>query len=220
MKQTIKQIITASIVFALVVAPSAAFAHNGVDDEHDEAGSTTTSETDEDSSTVTEKRLQAVEKLRERLAQQKAERQEKLDSLKEARQERLEGAKKKACEKRQTLINRLMDKMDSRHETVFNKITRISEAVQKFYTDKNLSVANYDDLLAEVVAAKGIAQSSIDAQQAVPELDCDSEHPRADVTDFRQKRLDTVDAMKAYRDAVKSLAQAVRTAAKSTEGES
>ncbi len=218
MKQTIKQLITASMVFALVVSPSAVFAHNNDDGHADD--DTTTSNTDTETSTVTRKQIEAAEKLRERLAQQKADRQEDLDSRKEARQERLEGAKKKACEKHQTLINRLMEKMGSRHETAFNKIARISEAVQKFYTEKNLSVANYDDLLAEVVAAKGVAQSSMDAQEIVPELDCDSEHPRADVTDFRQKRLDTIDAMKAYRDAVKSLAQAVRTAAKSTEGES
>ena len=227
MKQNIRRIITTSLVLALVATPGLAFANeDGDGTTTNESGSTTTTTTEEHTSTsadrkdVAEKRAEALKALRERLAEQKAERQEKFDSKREALQERLEGAKKKACEKHQTTINRIITKMNKGHETSFDRITRISEAIQKFYTEKELSIANYDDLVAAINAAKGVAQTNTEEQVAVPELDCDSDHPRADVTDFRQKRLDSVDSVKAYRDAVKALGQAVRTVVKNTEGES
>ncbi|MCA9335206.1 hypothetical protein KC953_03625, partial [Candidatus Saccharibacteria bacterium] len=100
------------------------------------------------------------------------------------------------------------------------RISNVISAVEEFYQSKNLSVADYDTLVAEVNAAKTLAQDAVASQLAVPELDCDGDHPRADVENFKEKRDASIDAMKAYRDAVKKLVDAVKAAAESaSEGE-
>ena len=63
-----------------------------------------------------------------------------------------------------------------------------------------------------VDAAQSAAQSAMTAQQDTPELNCDGDHPRADIVDFKAKRLGSIDAMQTYRQAVKELIKAVKTA--------
>jgi predicted transcriptional regulator len=151
--------------------------------------------------------------LNSQLSQMKQERRETVQANAQELKQRLDDAKKKVCEAHQTQINTLMNNMDKRRQNAFERIGSVSDAVQAYVTKNNLTVPNYADLVAKVDAAKTIAQTAMDAQQNTPEFDCSGEHPRADVTDFKSKRSDSIDAMKAYREAVRALVQAVKAVA-------
>ena len=217
MKHIIKHILTGSLIFALVVTPVTVFAMEG--DEHSD-DSTTTNTTDSSDSKATrleEKRAEAERKLKERLDHAKQQRSDRMDEVKANLHERLSEAKKKVCERNQSRINSLMERMDSRREAAYDRITQIHEAITNFYGEKELTVTDYDSLIASVIVAQGVAQTSINDQKAVPSLNCDSDEPRADLSDFRQKRHDSIDAIKAYRDAVKDLAKAVKEAVRTSK---
>jgi hypothetical protein len=214
MKHIIKRTMFAGATFALLVTPVVVSAHEGHTVMAQTEPTTSVSPSPSTSSTPSTDRASKFEAaLRDRLAKQQELRQANLQDVKQNLRERLDASKKKACENHQTTINRLMTVMDKRRENALDRITKISDAVQAFYVKKDLTVANYDDLVANVTAAKTVAESATAAQQAIPSLDCSGDHPRADVADFKEKRSASIDAVKAYRDAVKDLLKAVKTAA-------
>lgn len=217
MKQTLKRTIVASAALLLLVTPSIASAHDGIDDGHDE-DSVTTSTSPSPRPTTETKKVNRLEtelrgKLQEKAKEREAVKEQENEQEKEKLHERLEADKKKVCEKHVGTITRVMTAMNSRRQNAFDRITKVSEAVQAFYVKKELSVANYDDLVAQVNAAKSVAQAATTAQTTIPSVNCDGDHPRADIADFKEKRSASIDAMKAYRDAVKALVKAVREAA-------
>ena len=213
MKQFVKHVLTGGLVLTLVMTPGAVFAHDGDDSD---ATTTNSEESSTSSEGIAQKRQEAVRKLQARLDQAKEKRTEKLDEAKSNLRERLSNAKKKICERHQSRINQIMNKMDDRRTKANERITQIYEAVTSFYSEKGLTVENYLDLIAAIDAAKNAAQSATKEQQDVPQLNCEGDGPEADVAEFKQERLDSIDAMKAYRASVKDLAKAVRTAAKAT----
>lgn len=223
MKQTLKRTIIASAAVMLLVTPSIASARGGMDDgDSTETASPSVSPTSSpkvDDRKVnrfeTELRSQLQERSKEREAVKSKEVEQEKD--KEKLHEKLDAEKKKVCENHVNTINRVMDTMNKRRQSAFDRITKVSEAVQAFYVKKGLTVENYDDLVAQVSAAKSVAQSATEAQVAVPTLNCDGDHPRADVADFKEKRSASIDAVKAYRDAVKALVKAVKAAAETTK---
>lgn len=219
MKEVIKRftIISAAVVVMAMPAVASAHDHMAEDEAEDD---TTTSISEEHSSGHEQENEQEKEykdRLSARLRNLREARREKMKDDRSDLHERLEGVKRKACENHASTIDRLMTKINKRHQNAFDHITRVATAVETFYTSKNLSVSNYDSLVAEANAAKSVAETAMQSQLAIPTLDCNGKHPRADVASFKEKRQDSVDAMKAYRDAVKKLIKAVRTAAEATQ---
>lgn len=208
-----KRLISALVVMALLVTPATVFAH-GDEDHSDDSVTTTNTQTSDDSRSGTvDRRQNAQDKLREKLSEQKTEREGQFGISQERLQARLDEKGVEACEKRQEKITALMNKMNERRTSAYDRITRIFNAVKDYYDkQEELVVENYSQLLSTAQVSKETAKTAMDAQLAIPELDCESEHPRADVTEFRKKRLDSIDAMKAYRDGVKAYGEAIRTA--------
>lgn len=153
-----------------------------------------------------------VTDLKNQLETRRNERQAALDNKKAELNRRLDNAKKKVCEKNQAKLNSSMGEMDKRRQNTFTRIAQIADSTESFYINKRLSISNYEMLLAAVNTTEAEARLAMNAQLAVPNLDCNGTHPRFDIENFRSKRLDSVDAMKAYRDAVKALVQAVKSA--------
>jgi hypothetical protein len=221
MKQTIKRSIIAGAAMALLATPAIVSAEDGPNTGSGSAPTGTTSSPYPSPSTSPrpEKVRQFEQKLQTQLQQMKEQRQVAIQDKMDGLEQKLDNAKKRACENHQATISRLMNVMDKRRQNAFDNITKVSEKVQAFYTEKRLSVANYDDLVAAVSAAQTAAHTAMIAQQAIPSLDCSGDHPRADVADFKEKRAGSIDAMKAYRDAVKNLVKAVKTAADVAKGD-
>jgi hypothetical protein len=133
---------------------------------------------------------------------------------------KLEAAKLKVCEKREEKIKNIMSRIVDRGEKQLELFTKISDRVQAFYEDKELSVANYDDLVVEVEAKKADAQAALDAiDDTTVEFACVGTDPKGAAESFKEALKSKIAALKAYKTAVKDLLVAVKTAQGSTESE-
>lgn len=201
MKQAIKRTIAAALSISLLI-PVVASAHPGHD--HGEVP-------------IADK---AKQDLQATLQTRKEARAAKLETNRTDMKERLDASKKKICERHETKINNLIDAMNKRRQTAFDQITKVSTEVLAYSNDRSLSFERYDEIVAKISAAKSAAQSTMSAQQSATTFDCASEQPRADMLAFKEKRLDSVDALTLYRDSVKELVAAVKQAAKDVRANS
>src|SRR5688572_28749042 len=155
-------VLSTALVFALSFVPLAAFAEEGDAEEV-----TTTS----DSSKT------RGQELKDQLTQLKQQRQEN-------KQRRLEENKLRVCEQRETRIKAIMVRSVTRAEKQLALFTKISDRVKAFYVDKGRTVANYDDLVAAVDAAKAKAEANLETLKTIDSFDCDAEDPKGNVEAF------------------------------------
>jgi Tfp pilus assembly protein FimT len=202
MKQQLRSIITVSLAIVLCL-PITAGALEGSE----------YIETNKDAST-TSKARPTTEELREKVRSQKESAKAQLAEARSEARQKLTDAKRKACESHKSRINTTMGNMDSRRQRAYDHITKVYDAVEQYITDKNITVESYDELITSITNAKTAASEAMIAQQQAPELDCAGEQPRADIADFRLKRLSSIDAMQTYRQAVKDLISATKAAVK------
>lgn len=120
------------------------------------------------------------------------------------------------CQKHEQGIDKIMQRIGVRGDNHIALIGKIADNVEAYYKAKNLSVANYDELVAAVNSTKATAQSAVDAaNQAKGQFSCDGD-PAGSATDFKTLVQARNDAIKSYRDAVKQLIQAVKAASPAT----
>lgn len=188
-------------------------AHEGEDHEH----SATLAQT---SPTPEERRAEALRKLQEK-KQQLAERQQALEDKRAAIKERLVGkldeVKKRTCQQRTETIKKIManaSRVGGQHLGYFEKALA---RIQDFYVSKDLTVANYDDLVAAVNSKKVAAQAAIDAVKANTDFNCDGDNPVGTIDAFNGQVKAMHTALKEYRAALKELLVAVKTAAEAKE---
>ncbi|MGV9001923.1 MAG: hypothetical protein ACOH18_03115 [Candidatus Saccharimonadaceae bacterium] len=196
--------VTLGLAVTLIVSPQL-FAHNGVNHENGEVHTESEIETETASQTKSGELKDAETtkpdpKVRQEIAKAK-----------------LDDKKKAVCENRQATINTRFTNVTSRSQNQYDRIDTIVTKTEKFYTEKGLSVANYDQLATKVAQAKATAQDSLEALKATPKFSCDSDGPKADVQAFLNLRLTKATDFQAYREAVKALIEAVKTAAKAAE---
>ncbi|HSX29606.1 MAG TPA: hypothetical protein VLE73_03540 [Candidatus Saccharimonadales bacterium] len=127
-------------------------------------------------------------------------------------QERLSENKLKVCEKHETQINSIMTNRVTQAQNHIDVFSKIYERVKAFYTDKSLSVANYDELTANVDSAKVKAEATLAVLKDSDTFKCDAQDPKAIVTDFKTYHKQLRDDLKAYRTAIKDLIVAVKSA--------
>ena len=137
---------------------------------------------------------------------------------KELAREKLDDKKKAICEAHKSTLNTALDNVIQRSKNHFDRITAIYGMTTKYYADKGLSVSNYSTLVANVESAKAAAVLASQNLDSTPQFSCESDGLKADIQAFRNKRLDKVDTFAAYRDAVKTLVNAVKAAAQVAEG--
>ncbi|OGL24920.1 hypothetical protein A2884_02210 [Candidatus Saccharibacteria bacterium RIFCSPHIGHO2_01_FULL_48_12] len=140
----------------------------------------------------------------------RAEAQQRVEELKANAQQQSQEFRQKACEARKVSLERRMDRMQAqtqKHKEVFDKIfTR----VQQFYTDKQLSVSNYNELVANVTGAQTIAQANIEGLTELNgEIDCTKESVANGVQAFKDSLKETRDSLKDYRKTIVELIKAV-----------
>ena len=155
-----------------------------------------------------------AKELKEKIETQQAATKHKIQSLKQVAKQRLDDAKRKRCESHQAHIDKIMQRMDSRRQKAYDHITKIYEAAKNFYSNKQLQVEDYGELVASIDTAQDAAKSNMQDQQNVPQFNCGGDHPRADIVDFKAKRQSSIDAMRTYRQAVRDLIATIKAAAK------
>jgi hypothetical protein len=181
------------IMISVVTVVGAASLTYAVDDSYN-----TTVAPDETTSTREEKREQLRTSLKERSAERETKQKEQM---------------KAKCEMHKAHLDKLMANVETRSQRVYERITKISELIKKFYVKKELDVTEYDTLIADVDVKRATAKEHLDILLANSGIDCEAESPREMVKEFRDDRKEKIEAMKAYRESVRKLLQAVRQAA-------
>jgi hypothetical protein len=128
--------------------------------------------------------------------------------------------KKKSCEARAANIKKRADNYATaaqRHLNVFNKIfTR----VQDFQTKKQLTVTNYDDLVAAATAKQTAAQAAVDAlKDSDVTIDCTQADPASAVATLKTATANARTALHEYRVAIKDLVVALKGASTAKDGD-
>jgi hypothetical protein len=196
------------IAMPMILAPVTVFADHVSDDTSGSSGShkvqTVASETEtgDDSAVDTQTKANIHAKATELLT-------EKRQNAKQHTADQ----KKKSCEARAANIKKRADNYATaaqRHLSVFNKIfTR----VQDFQTKKNLSVANYDELVATATAKQTAAQAAVDAlKSADVTIDCTQADPASAVANLKEATSNARTALHEFRLAIKDVVVALKGA--------
>lgn len=158
---------------------------------------------------------------RERLHQEVEKLRAEAKDAKERAQtvkDRLEGRRLKACENHQAGIRRILSRATTRGENHIVLFTTITNRVEQFYTNKDKTLATYDQLVAEVAAKKSAAETAVNTvRQASTSFTCSSDNPKADVQAARAEVKAEIAALKEYRTAVKNLIVGVKSVQGTTE---
>jgi hypothetical protein len=127
--------------------------------------------------------------------------------------------RQQSCSARKASLTKRMNNSVAaaqRHKTVFDNIYT---KVKTFKDSKNLTVANYDSLVATVDSAQADSAAKISALQSLDvTIDCTQiDSVTTNVSSFREAVGATRDSLKNYRKALVSLIKAVHGSAKSTD---
>lgn len=128
--------------------------------------------------------------------------------------EKLDDAKKKKCETRQKSVNEVQSSAKNMGTKRYERITKIYGMLTQYYKEKNVKVENYDVLVADIELKREAALAANQAVLAVAPFACTSDGPKADLEAFRTAQTAKIDALKAYRESVKKLGEAIKASTK------
>ena len=127
--------------------------------------------------------------------------------------------RQKACEARQKSIDTRTANYGAaaqRHLEVFNSIFT---KVQQFHDSKQLTVSNYEALVAAATAKQSAAQSAVTALQALDvTIDCTQSDPASTVATIKSAVADARSSLQAYRSALKDVVVALKGASTAQPG--
>jgi hypothetical protein len=136
---------------------------------------------------------------------------ENREQRREVAREKLDDKKKEICNKREAQINTVMDRVTNRSQEHINRITAVADKTKSFYIAQGNVLDTYDSLVAAVDAARVTAQAAVDSLVTTATFSCESDGPKSDIQTFRNERLGKIEAVKAYRTAVKALIAGVKS---------
>jgi hypothetical protein len=191
----------------------------GVDDNTRNRGGSSSSSPSDDSSHEVERLRSEAERhssdALERVEKAKSEAKKRSDDAQSSSAKKLDDNKLKVCKNREKSIDSLMSRIGDRGTRHIALVDTISARIQQYVTTKQLTVTNYDALLASVASAKATAQSAnATVKAAQPSFNCDGTDPAGAADSFKALTKGRDDAVKAYRDSVKALLVAVKAAQK------
>lgn len=117
------------------------------------------------------------------------------------------------CEQRRDGMRQSAAAINQALSNHYDRFTQVSMRVTEFVEAQQLSVANYDQLLAEVNRAEAEAETAVAAARNTVEVDCAGEEPRLQAANNRATFVAARKSLKTYRDSLKALVSAVREAA-------
>jgi hypothetical protein len=138
---------------------------------------------------------------------------QKLQTARQNAQVKTAAARQKACVARKAALTIRMNnavRQAKHHKEVFDNIYT---KVKNFYTTKQLNVADYSTLTANVDKAQADAQTQIDALSALNvSVDCTSQTVADSVDAFGQAVKTTHDSLKVYRASLTELINSLKGA--------
>lgn len=198
-----------------VAVAQPAYGRDGSDDTMAEA-----TETETEHATSTASGSSSSGSLTEAQRQERATRieneREKLVEAKKKAESKVLNAKQKVCTNRETEIKNVLTQVSTRATNHIAVLNKIADRTKEFYVTKGKTLANYDQLVADVDAKKAAAEQSVTNLKAIAEVfTCNVDNPQASIQAVRDALHAKRDAMQAYRESVKNLIVGV----KSVQGE-
>lgn len=125
---------------------------------------------------------------------------------------KLTEGKLKTCQARQKAIKTIMARIAVRAQKQVDLFNVIAERTEKFYTNKGKTLANYDSLAKDVAAKKAAAQTVVDTIKSSSTLfNCSGRDPKGFINDFKKSLKNEINALQAYKIAVKNLIIGVKS---------
>lgn len=164
-----------------------------------------------------DERRARAEELREKAQEARRTAEARVEAKKEEIAQKLEGKRLQACEHREAKINSILQKsaqQGDKHLSVFQKI---EDRVRSFYEEKQLTVDNYEALVAEADSKEAAAVAAIGAVKGTA-YECSGESTGKELggllkTTMKQQHA----ALRDYRTAIKDLIVGVRQGAAEAE---
>lgn len=126
---------------------------------------------------------------------------------------KLSKAKLKTCQKRQRNIVKKMDQLIRRNDKQLAYLDAVSSQLQQLVTAKQLTPANYTEILAAVNARRATVQASLDNMQVIKAtFNCVNGDPKDAAATYTTTLRTANLALKDYRDSVKQLLLSVKSA--------
>lgn len=130
---------------------------------------------------------------------------------------KLSERKLRACGVREGAIKNRLSSLSKLVENIESNFDKIAARVENYYTNKLVpkgkTVANYNDLVADIQTKKTAVQTSLTSTQtAVSGFSCTGDDPKGQMKQFSQDMQGVKRALKDYRTSIKNLIVAVRTA--------
>jgi hypothetical protein len=133
-------------------------------------------------------------------------------------QNRLSAENLKSCQNREAAIDNIMARITDRAQKQLTLMDQISLRVQNLYKDKNMSIGNYEALVATVAAKKTIAEREMNTVRTMSrQFNCDSDDPKGTATQFKSNTSLQSGALNDYRTAIINLINGVESATVSTK---
>jgi hypothetical protein len=118
---------------------------------------------------------------------------------------RLAAAQLRACQNRQTAINNIMIRIDTRAQNQLNLFGTIATRVENFYVKRGKTLSNYYQLVAAINAAKVQAENDFGTLKNSSTFNCSGTNPKGMILQFRTYLKTEISDLQTYRTAVKNL---------------
>lgn len=132
--------------------------------------------------------------------------QQKLAERRQNQHENSIEKRQKACQNIQKAVN---NKLSAFNNHAGSYLTRLDSAYTKlkdYQSTKNVTVSNWDDLLAAANDKQAAATASVDALKALgTSVDCTSSDPAGMLASVKSGAASTRDSLKSYRTALKNI---------------
>ncbi len=127
-------------------------------------------------------------------------------------QSHLAAAQLTACQHRETAVQNIMKRFNTRAQNQLTLFGKIATRVEGFYTSKSKKVSNYNQLVAAIATAKTQATTDLSTMQGNSTFSCSANDPKGMVTTFQGYLKTEISDLQNYRTAVKNLIVAVASA--------
>lgn len=161
--------------------------------------------------------IEAAKKTASEKRKSKEERIAKIKADTEARKLALTQEK---CEAREEKLQKLVPKLSNSANRLKTVIDRKYDRVVTFYDEKEITVENYETLVADIELAKANAEASMETLETYEvEVDCEQSGIGGQLDAYRTAVKEARDDLKEYRKALIALITSVKVKAEATEAE-
>ncbi|MFZ2125829.1 MAG: hypothetical protein WA087_01330 [Candidatus Saccharimonadales bacterium] len=130
-----------------------------------------------------------------------------------ATQKKLQGQSLEKCQNREMAINNIMARIGDRGEKQIAVIDAVQQKVQTYYTENNISIANYDKLVANITVKKQTATTAMNTVRTMKgSFGCGNDDPKGVATQFKSQASTQSEDITAYKNAVHDLVVEIKTA--------